>query len=64
MSGAAGVDFARAVLDSPMRGYLAVFGVQALLFGGSAWLALRSASSEQVNEVFRQRGDLLQAVIQ
>lgn len=64
MSGAAGVDFARAVLDSPMRGYLAVFGVQALLFGGSAWLALRSASSEQANEVFRQRGDLLQAVIQ
>jgi BCD family chlorophyll transporter-like MFS transporter len=63
MSGAAGVDVARAVLDSPLRGYLAVFGVQALLFGGSAWLALRSASSEHANDVFRQRGDMLQAVI-
>ncbi len=64
MSGAAGVDFARAVLDSPLRGYLAVFAVQALLFGASAWLALRSASSERANDVFRQRGEMLQAVIQ
>jgi BCD family chlorophyll transporter-like MFS transporter len=64
MSGAAGVDLARAVLESPLRGYLAVFAVQALLFGGSAWLALRSASSERANDVFRQRGEMLQAVIQ
>jgi hypothetical protein len=41
-----------------------VFAVQALLFGGSAWLALRSASSERANDVFRQRGEMLQAVIQ
>jgi BCD family chlorophyll transporter-like MFS transporter len=64
MSGAAGVDFARAIFESPVRGYLAVFAVQALFFGGSAWLALRSASSERANEVFRQRGDMLSAVIQ
>lgn len=64
MSGAAGVDFARAVLESPLRGYLAVFGVQAALFGASAWLALRSASSERATDVFRQRGEMLQAVIQ
>jgi hypothetical protein len=64
MSGAAGVDVARAVLDSPLRGYLAVFGVQAVLFGASAWLAMRSASSERATTVFRQRGEMLQAVIQ
>jgi MFS transporter, BCD family, chlorophyll transporter len=64
MSGAAGVDFARAVFDSPVRGYLAVFAVQAVFFGGSAWLALRSASSERANDVFRQRGEMLSAVIQ
>ena len=64
MSGAAGVDVARAVLESPLRGYLAVFGVQAVLFSASAWLAMRSASSERATTVFRQRGEMLQAVIQ
>ncbi|MCA2987043.1 MAG: BCD family MFS transporter [Gemmatimonas sp.] len=64
MSGAAGVDLARAVFDSPVRGYLAVFGVQAFFFAASAWLALRSASSERANEVFQQRGEMLSAVIQ
>ncbi len=64
MSGAAGVDAARAILDSPVRGYLAVFAVQALLFGASAWLALRSASSERATDVFQQRGEMLSAVIQ
>lgn len=63
MSGAAGVDFARAIFESPVQGYLAVFGVQALLFVGSAWMALRSASSERATEVFRQRGDMLSAVM-
>lgn len=64
LSGAAGVDLARAVFDSPVRGYLAVFAVQALLFGGSAWLALRSASSERATQVFQQRGEMLSAVMQ
>lgn len=64
MSGAAGVDLARALLSSPVRGYLAVFGVQAVLFGASAWLAMRSASSERATEVFQQRGEMLSAVIQ
>ncbi len=64
VTGAAGVDLARAVFDSPVRGYLAVFGVQAFLFAASAWLALRSASSERANEVFQQRGEMLSAVIQ
>lgn len=64
MTGAAGVDLARAVFDSPVRGYLAVFAVQALFFGASAWLALRSASSERANDVFQQRGEMLSAVIQ
>lgn len=64
LSGAAGVDFARAVFDSPVRGYLAVFAVQAVLFGASAWLALRSASSERATQVFQQRGEMLSAVIQ
>lgn len=63
MSGAAGVDLARAVLESPVRGYLAVFGVQAVLFGASAWMALRSASHEQAGNVFRQRGDMLTTVM-
>jgi MFS transporter, BCD family, chlorophyll transporter len=64
LSGAAGVDVARAVFDSPVRGYLAVFAVQSVLFAGSAWLALRSASSERATEVFAQRGEMLPAVIQ
>lgn len=64
MSGAAGVDVARAVLDSPVRGYLAVFLVQAVLFGASALLALQSASRERATAVFRQRSDMLPAVLQ
>ncbi|MCE2900621.1 MAG: BCD family MFS transporter [Gemmatimonas sp.] len=63
MSGAAGVDFARTIFAAPVRGYLAVFGVQAVLFAGSAWMALRSASSDRATEVFRQRGDMLSAVM-
>jgi BCD family chlorophyll transporter-like MFS transporter len=64
MSGAAGVDLARTVLESPLRGYLAVFSVEAVLFGMSALLALRSASSERADTVFRQRGEMLPAVLQ
>ncbi len=64
MTGAAGVDVAKALLDSPHRGYLAVFGVEAVLFAASAVLALRSASSERVTDVFRQRSDMLPGVLQ
>ena len=64
LSGAAGVDVARAAMSSPIRGYLVVFSVQAVLFAASAYLALRSASSERANDVFRQRGDLLPAMLQ
>lgn len=64
LSGAAGVDTARALLDSPLRGYLAVFAVQAVLFAASAVLALRSASSEGGGQVFRQKGEMLPAVLQ
>lgn len=64
MSGAVGVDTAKALLESPLRGYLAVFSVEAVLFAGSAFLALRSASSERANDVFRERAELLPAVLQ
>ncbi len=64
MSGAIGVDAAKALLESPLRGYLAVFSVEAVLFAGSAFLALRSASSERANDVFRERAELLPAVLQ
>jgi MFS transporter, BCD family, chlorophyll transporter len=63
LSGAAGVDAARVLLGSPVRGYVAVFAVQAVLFSVSAWLALRSASSERATSVLRERGDMLQAVL-
>jgi len=63
LSGAAGVDAARVLLGSPVRGYFAVFAVQAVLFSVSAWLALRSASSERATSVLRERGDMLQAVL-
>lgn len=63
LSGAAGVDAARVVLGSPVRGYVVVFAVQAVLFSVSAWLALRSASSERATSVLRERGDMLQAVL-
>ena len=64
LSGAAGVDAARALLDSPLRGYLAVFAVQAVLFAASAVLALRSASRDNATHVFRSKGELLPAVLQ
>jgi BCD family chlorophyll transporter-like MFS transporter len=64
MAGAAGVDVARAVLDSAVAGYQAVFLAEALLFVGAAWLALRSASRERGVAVFRRRADLLPAVLQ
>jgi BCD family chlorophyll transporter-like MFS transporter len=64
MAGAVGVDTAKAVLASPLRGYLAVFSVEAVLFAASAFLALRSASSERANDVFRERAELLPAVLQ
>ncbi|WP_396220533.1 BCD family MFS transporter [Gemmatimonas sp.] len=64
MAGAVGVDTAKAVLESPLRGYLAVFSVEAVLFAASAFLALRSASSERANDVFRERAELLPAVLQ
>jgi BCD family chlorophyll transporter-like MFS transporter len=63
LSGAAGVDVAHAMLGSPVRGYTAVFAVQAVLFAMSAGLALRSASSERATTVFRERGEMLQAVL-
>ncbi len=64
MTGAIGVDTAKAVLASPLRGYLAVFSAEAVLFAASAFLALRSASSERANDVFRERADMLPAVLQ
>ncbi len=64
MSGAAGVDVARAAMSSPIRGYLIVFSVQAVLFVASAYFALRSASSERAHDVFRQRSEMLPAVLQ
>ena len=64
LSGAAGVDVARAALGSPVDGYLVVFGVEAALFAASAWLALRSASRDSATTVFTRQGDLLPAVLQ
>lgn len=64
LAGAIGVDTAKAVLESPVRGYLAVFSVEAVLFAASAFLALRSASSERANDVFRERSEFLPAVLQ
>lgn len=64
MAGAAGVDIARALLDSPVRGYLAVFVVESVLFAASAWLALRSASSERGRDVIARRSEMLPAVLQ
>ncbi|MCC6429840.1 MAG: BCD family MFS transporter [Gemmatimonadaceae bacterium] len=64
MAGAAGVDLGRTVFNSPVRGYLTVFAVEAIPFAVSAVLALRSASSERAGQVMRQRGDMLPAVMQ
>jgi BCD family chlorophyll transporter-like MFS transporter len=64
MAGAAGVDIARTALQSPVRGYLAVFAVEAVLFAIAAVFALRSASSERAGVVMQQRGEMLSAVLQ
>jgi len=64
MAGAAGVDLARTLLGSPIRGYLTVFAVEAVLFALSAVLAWRSASSDRAGAVIRQRGEMLPAVMQ
>ncbi len=64
MTGAAGVDVARSLMSSPVQGYLVVFSVQAVLFAASAVLALRSASSERANDVFRTRSEMLPAALQ
>ncbi|MES2523299.1 MAG: BCD family MFS transporter [Gemmatimonadota bacterium] len=64
LAGAAGVDVARALLASPVRGYLAVFLVEAVLFAVAASLALRSASSERAGDVIRSRSELLPAALQ
>ncbi len=64
MAGAAGVDVARSLLGSPVRGYLAVFAAEAVLFALSAVMALRSASSERAGTVMRQRSEMLPAVLQ
>ena len=63
MAGAVGVDLARAALQSPVRGYLTVFGLEAVLFALAAGLALRSASSERAHTVLQQRGELLVTVL-
>lgn len=64
LAGAAGVDVARTILHSPVRGYLTVFGVEAALFAIAAGFALRSASSERATVVMQQRGEMLSAVLQ
>lgn len=64
MAGAAGVDIARALLDSPVRGYLAVFLVESVLFAASALLAMQSASRERAGDVIARRADMLPSVLQ
>lgn len=64
LAGAAGVDLARRALQSPLRGYLLVFGAEALLFAVAALMALRSASRDRASSVLSQRADLLPAVLQ
>lgn len=63
LSGAAGVDLARTVLQSPVRGYVSVFAVEAR---SSRWP--RSGAPQRVERagrsVIRQRGELLSAVLQ
>jgi BCD family chlorophyll transporter-like MFS transporter len=61
--GGLGVDVARALLGSPIRGYAAVFSVEAALFVVASVLAYRSASHEVVGRVMRTRGELLPAVV-
>jgi BCD family chlorophyll transporter-like MFS transporter len=61
--GGAGVDVARALLGSPIRGYAAVFSVEAALFVVASVLAYRSASTAMAGDVVRTRGELLGAVV-
>ncbi|MCU0616916.1 MAG: BCD family MFS transporter [Gemmatimonadaceae bacterium] len=61
--GGVGVDVARALLGSPVRGYAAVFSVEAALFLVSAVLAYRSASDAVAGDVMRTRGEMLAAVV-
>jgi BCD family chlorophyll transporter-like MFS transporter len=61
--GGVGVDVARSMLGSPIRGYAAVFSVEAALFVVSAVLAYRSASGAVAGDVMRSRGELLPAVV-
>jgi len=61
--GGAGVDVARALLGSPIRGYAAVFSVEAALFVVAAVLAYRSASTAHAGDVVRTRGEMLAAVV-
>lgn len=61
--GGVGVDVAQALLDSPVRGYAAVFSVEAALFLVSAVLAYRSASVAVAGDVMRTRGEMLAAVV-
>lgn len=64
LAGAAGVDLARRALQSPLRGYLLVFGAEAVLFAVAAVMAMRSASRDRADAVLSQRADLLPAVLQ
>lgn len=64
LAGAAGVDLARRALQSPLRGYLLVFGAEAVLFAVAAIMAMRSASRDRAASVLSQRADLLPAVLQ
>lgn len=61
--GGIGVDVARNLLGSPIRGYGAVFSVEAALFVVSAVLAYRSASNANAGDIVRTRGELLPAVM-
>lgn len=61
--GGIGVDVAQAALGSPLRGYAAVFSVEAVLFSVSAVLAYHSASGDRAGAVVRTRGELLSAVV-
>lgn len=61
--GGVGVDVARALLGSAVRGYAAVFSVEAALFLVSAVLAYRSASAAVAGDVMRTRGEMLAAVV-
>jgi BCD family chlorophyll transporter-like MFS transporter len=63
-SGGALSDIARWLLGSPASGYAAVFVIEAVLFAGAAWMALRSAPVASAREArAAERGDALVAVL-